>query len=49
MEDAQKFYEWLVKMKSIHLADNQSMAKAYEQVIKNSNEPLKPRKCTQFI
>ncbi len=37
MEEAQKFYEWLLKMKNIHLADNESMAKAYGIVIQNSN------------
>jgi len=48
MEDVNKFYEWLVKMKSVHLADNQRMDKAYRIVYEN-HQQLKPRKCTQFI
>lgn len=38
MEDALKFYEWLLKMKNIHLADHNSMSLAYEKVIENSNK-----------
>jgi len=38
MEEAQRFYEWLLKMKNIHLADNERMAKAYGIVIQNSNK-----------
>jgi hypothetical protein len=38
MEEAQKFHEWLLKIKSIHLADNNSMSLAYEKVIENSNK-----------
>lgn len=37
MEDALKFYEWLLKMKNIHLADHNKMSLAYEKVIENSN------------
>lgn len=46
MEDVEKFYEWLVKIKSIHLADNQRMSKAFNTVYQNSVEPIKrERKC----
>lgn len=38
MEDAIKFYEWLLKIKNIHLADNERMSKAYGIVIQNSLE-----------
>ena len=31
MENANKFYEWMLKVKSIHLADNVQMAKAFEK------------------
>ena len=31
MEDANKFYNWMLKIKSIHLADNSKMAKAFEK------------------
>lgn len=42
MEDVINFYEWLLKIKSIHLSDNEKMFRAYEIVYKNSKE-----KCTQ--
>lgn len=46
MEDVTKFYEWLLKIKSIHLADNQGMDKAYRIVYENSVEPIKrERRC----
>lgn len=35
MEEVNKFYEWMLKIKSIHLADNQQMSKAFEKIIKN--------------
>jgi hypothetical protein len=37
MEDAIRFYEWLLKIKSIHLADNERMSLAYEKIINNTN------------
>lgn len=47
MEDVTKFYEWLVKIKSIHLADNYRMNKAFKTVYENSIEPIKrEKKCT---
>ena len=38
MEEAMRFYEWLLKIKNIHLADNERMCKAYAKVIENSNQ-----------
>ena len=35
MENQQRFYEWMLKFKSIHLADNQRMARAYEAIAKS--------------
>jgi hypothetical protein len=35
MEEAEKFYEWMLKMGNIHLADNEQMLKAFEEIIKN--------------
>jgi len=32
MEDVNKFYEWMLKVKSIHLADNAQMSKAFIRV-----------------
>jgi hypothetical protein len=52
MEELEKFYEWLEKMRNIHLADNYKMAKAYEIVYDNSvelNNPKPKKKCTQSI
>ena len=44
MDEVTKFYEWLVKIKSIHLADNQRMSKAFDTVYKNSVK--QERRCT---
>lgn len=52
MEEVEKFYEWLEKMSSIHLADHYKMSKAYEIVYDNSielNTPKEQKKCTQSI
>lgn len=35
MEDVNKFYEWMLKMGNIHLADNEQMSKAFEKVAEN--------------
>jgi hypothetical protein len=32
MEEVNKFYEWMLKMGNIHLADNQQMSKAFEAI-----------------
>jgi hypothetical protein len=58
MEEVEKFYEWLEKMSSIHLADNYKMDKAYKIVYENSIDLRKPKgsinlkknkECTQSI
>ena len=52
MEDVNKFYEWLRKIGSVHLADNNRMDKAYKIVYENSIELRKPKRkkeCTQSI
>ena len=36
MEETIKFHEWLLKIKNIHLADNERMSKAYAIVYNNS-------------
>lgn len=38
MEEAAKFYEWMLKMKNIYLADNNRMSIAYGKIIQNSIE-----------
>lgn len=35
MEDQLKFYEWMLKIKSIHLADNEKMLRAYKIISNN--------------
>jgi hypothetical protein len=44
MEEVNKFYEWLLKMGNIHLADNDKMSKAYAIVYKNNVEPIKTKR-----
>jgi hypothetical protein len=36
MEEVERFYEWLLKMKNIYLADNDKMSEAYIKVFENS-------------
>ena len=49
MEEATKFYEWLLKMGNIHLADNQGMTKAYRIIYKNNKQLKTQKKCTLSI
>jgi len=37
MKKAEKFYKWLLRCKSVHLADNEAMLKAFERVEKGNN------------
>jgi len=34
--DMQMFYKWMLKIKSIHLADNNRMSEAYQRIYINS-------------
>lgn len=36
MDNVERFYEWLLKIKNIHMADNERMSKAYAIVYNNS-------------
>ena len=38
MTEVEKFYEWMLKIQSIHLADNEQMYKAFETISKNNNK-----------
>jgi hypothetical protein len=38
MAEAEKFYEWLLKIKNIHISNNERMAIAYGKIIQNSLE-----------
>lgn len=49
MKEVENFYQWLLKIKSVHLADNVKMNKAYEIVYQNQVELNTPRKCIQSI
>lgn len=33
MENLERFYEWMLKMGNVHLANNEKMSKAYEVII----------------
>lgn len=35
MENVNRFYEWMLAMGNIHLADNEQMSKAFERVAEN--------------
>lgn len=35
MENVNRFYEWMLAMGNIHLADNEQMTKAFERVAEN--------------
>jgi len=32
MSEVEKFYEWMLKMGNIHLADNEKMSKAFNKI-----------------
>ena len=38
MENQERFYQWMLNFKSIHLADNEKMNKAYEAIAKSDAE-----------
>ena len=35
-KEMSKFYDWMLKLKSVHLADNKRMSTAYEKVYNNA-------------
>ena len=35
MENVNKFYEWMLAIGNIHLADNDKMTKAFQKVLDN--------------
>ena len=38
MENLDRFYEWMLAMGNVHLANNEKMAKAYEVIIENDKK-----------
>ena len=49
MKEVENFYEWLLKIKNIHLADNDKMIKAFEIVYQHQKKIKTKKKCMQFI
>ena len=43
MENQERFYKWMLSFKSIHLADNQRMTKAYEAIAKSDAQVAKAK------
>jgi len=43
MENQQRFYDWMLKIASIHLADNARMSKAFE-VVAESDAKINDKK-----
>jgi hypothetical protein len=48
MEEANRFHEWLLKIKNIHISNSERMAKAYGIVIANSNDLKQKGKLTRL-
>jgi hypothetical protein len=42
MENLNRFYDWMLAMNNIHLADNEKMAKAYEIVAESDRKSVSP-------
>ena len=38
MENQERFYQWMLNFKSIHLASNEKMNEAYEKIAKSDAE-----------
>lgn len=43
MENQQRFYDWMLKMGSIHLADNARMSRAFEAIAKSDAEIVRKK------
>jgi hypothetical protein len=48
MENLNRFYDWMLAMNNIHLADNEKMAKAYEIVAESDRKSVLPTKIQMF-
>jgi hypothetical protein len=44
MENLERFYEWMLKIGNIHLANNEKMAKAYEVIMESDKKCIRPVK-----
>lgn len=38
MENLDRFYEWMLAMGNVHLADNEQMSKAFEVVVESDKK-----------
>ena len=38
MENLDRFYEWMLAMGNVHLADNEQMSKAFEAVVESDKK-----------
>lgn len=43
MENLNRFYDWMLAMGNVHLADNEKMAKAYEAIAKSDAQVAKAK------
>ena len=47
MTNIEEFYEWMLKVRNIHLADFQSMDRAFNIIIENDEELRTKRSCVK--
>jgi hypothetical protein len=48
MENLNRFYDWMLAMGNVYLADNEKMAKAYEIVAESDKKSTSPTKIQMF-
>lgn len=41
MENLERFYEWMLKIGNVHLANNEKMAKAYEAIVESDKKCIR--------
>lgn len=44
MENLNRFYDWMLAMGNVYLADNEKMARAYEIVAESNKKSVSPTK-----
>ena len=49
MENLERFYEWMLRINNIHLADNKRMARAYEIVARSNVKIVKVSRPTELV
>jgi hypothetical protein len=48
MENLNRFYDWMLKMGNVYLADNEKMTKAYEIIAESDKKSVLPTKIQMF-